>query len=536
MRRESCTNDELIHLPAGYTYLLKRDFRLNPEHPPLIKVLCALPLLALHPKIDFSDPSWIGSPRQSTFGSKFLYSNDAGRLLLRGRSIALLISLLLGFFTFRWAQQMYGNVSGVIALVLFCFSPSLIAHSHLITTDVGVTAFLTISFYFLWKYRKFSRKASLAWSAFAMGAALASKFSALVFFPMAILLIWAKPSSGSSGDHDFDRNKWPASPQEVPKTSPKKTGRGGSPTDLPWPRMFLKSFLTRSTSKWLAGMTFIAIAVVVAQLAYLGSPDLSLYLKGFDQIQKNHLSFVPHYLHGELKEGTWWYYFLVAFLVKETVGLILLLLIRLIRFFRHFKFEGESFAFLVLPSLVYFVAVSVRADPLGIRYLLPVFPFLMIFSSNAIEYLIRQKFAVWAIWILLAAHVASSLAAFPHHLSYFNEGVGGPSHGMDWLDDSNVDWGQELKALKKVLDERHISNVTLYSFSRFDNPEYYGIHCVRPNPEEWAAIMSAERPASGVYVVSAHWLAHQKALGFDWIKNFPVIANLGNSMFVFQIL
>ena len=58
MRQQSATMDEVAHLPAGYSYVVTRDFRMNPEHPPLVKVLAALPLLALHPKTMFADASW----------------------------------------------------------------------------------------------------------------------------------------------------------------------------------------------------------------------------------------------------------------------------------------------------------------------------------------------------------------------------------------------------------------------------------------------------------------------------------------------
>lgn len=125
MKRESCTMDETVHLPAGYTYLLKRDFRLNPEHPPLLKILCALPLLVLSPKIDFNDVRWISASDtagQYEFGSKFLYSNDADRLLYWGRLTILLLAVLLGLIAFLWARRLYGNGAGLFALGLYAFS------------------------------------------------------------------------------------------------------------------------------------------------------------------------------------------------------------------------------------------------------------------------------------------------------------------------------------------------------------------------------------------------------------------------------
>ncbi|MBZ5554133.1 MAG: glycosyltransferase family 39 protein [Acidobacteriia bacterium] len=533
MRRESCTSDEVVHLPAGLTYLLKRDFRLNPEHPPLLKVLCALPLLALRPRVDFNDPAWSVPPHQSEFGSHLLYSNDADRLLFWGRLPIVLISTTLGFFVFRWAQQLYGSTSGLFALGLFAFSPNLVAHSHFVTTDAGVTAFLTIAFYFLWRHLCRGDRRALYWSSLTMGAALAAKFSAIVLFPVALILLWVFPRADSkanapvaastSGDPQKHRN---AKAQRRPRK------RNES---FRLPKGSWKSFLRLDRSKLFALTILVGVCLLVVQGAYLGSHDPTLYYKGMEQVNKNHRPDFLYYFYGTFKEGGWWYYFLAAFLVKATSPFIILVLLRGALFVKNWKQEWKTAAFLTLPAAVYFAAVSALADPLGVRYLLPVFPFLMVYAAGALSLLAPKKLAFWTLWILLGWHVASSVMAFPHHLSYFNEFVGGPTHGMDWLDDSNVDWGQELKSLRKVLDERGISSVTLYSFSRFDNPEYYGIHCIRPTRFEWAAIVTNPAPPHGFYAVSAHWLARQKALGVDWMKRFPVIANLGNSMLVFQI-
>jgi hypothetical protein len=524
--RESCTSDEVVHLPAGLTYILKHDFRLNPEHPPLIKILCALPTLALHPKIDFEDPNWKTDPVQSEFGYRVLYSNDADRMLFWGRVPVVLIAVLLGFFVFRWAQQLYGNASGLFALTLFAFSPNLIAHAHLVTTDVGVSAFLTITFYFLWRCSCLGERKSLMWSAVAMGAALASKFSAVVLFPVSIFLLWWFSESPSTSMDTLRLSN-----EDRQKGSKRKRTKGVRPNRRRPFRLItlLKSFLRVDRRRVVAVLIFVVFALAVAQLSYLGSHDLLAYVRGLRQVNKNHQPDFFYYLHGQLKMGGWWYYFLVAFLVKATVSTVLLAFIRLARFFLLWRAEWKSSIFLVLPIFVYVAAVSILADNLGVRYLLPVFPLLMIFSSGLMRFWFRRKGLVALLLILLGWHVTSSLIAFPHHLSYFNEFVGGPAHGIDWLDDSNVDWGQELKSLKKVLDERQITHITLISFSPYDNPMYYGIDCTRPD------LYHSLRVVPGIYVISARNVARMRMLGFDWMENFPVIANLGYSMFVFKV-
>jgi hypothetical protein len=534
MRRESCTSDEVVHLPAGLTYLLKRDFRLNPEHPPLLKIVCALPLLALRPQIDFTDPAWGFPPLQSRFGSHVLYSNDADRLLFWGRLPVVLISTLLGFFVFRWAQQLYGSASGLFALTMFAFSPNLIAHSHLVTTDVGVSAFMTMAFYFLWRYLCLRERRSLYWSSLAMGAALASKFSAIVLLPVMALLLWMFYSPEPAGIDRGVLSRGQGDSREHGKAK-RRGGRTKKDRQSSLPGGFWNSLFRLDRSKLLAVAILIGVSFLVVQLTYLGSINPTLYFKGLNQVNKNHRPDFLYYLHGGFKVGGWWYYFLVAFLVKATSPFIISVFLRIILFLKNWRREWKTAIFVVLPAAVYFGAVSALADPLGVRYLLPVFPLLMVFAGGLVSFLGERKWAPWLLWALLGWHISTSAIAFPHHLSYFNEFVGGSSHGMDWLDDSNVDWGQDLKALKKVVDQRGIESITLYSFSRFDNPEYYSIHCIRPTHDEWAAIVASSHPPAGVYAVSAHWLARQKGLGVDWMHRFPVIARIGYSMFVFQI-
>ncbi|MBZ5535423.1 MAG: glycosyltransferase family 39 protein [Acidobacteriia bacterium] len=535
MRQESCTSDELIKLTAGYTYLLKGDFRLNTLHPPLLKLFSALPLLVLHPKIDFSDPSWNRPINQWKFSAHFLYSNNADQILFWGRLPVILLTTALGYFIFRWAQQLYGNFPGIFALALFCFSPTFIAHSHWVTLDAGVAALLTISLYLLWRFARSGKKLILLWSALAMAAALGSKYLAFAMLPGYALLLGAIYqfdflSSGSPSGAPTRKEKETAPRRRTRKDSDAESSRSIDPEGIP------SRFVQRLNGpKIITLLVLVVVATVgaVSLLAYFGFPRFSNYFIGLAQIKWYRRPTFPFYLHGTFVDGGAWYFFTVTFLVKATAPFLILIFLRLVMFFWTLKLEWRDSIFLILPSTLYFALVSVFANPIGVRYLLPVFSLLMIFSSGLISQFAKKKIALSVLWILLGWHITSSLVAFPNHLSYFNEFVGGPSHGTDWLDDSNVDWGQELKTLKEVLDKRGIQAVTLISFSPYDNPEYYSIRCIRPPQEEWPGLF--EHPHPGTYVISAHWLARAKGLGYDWKLRYPVIADVGNSMFVFQI-
>jgi hypothetical protein len=114
MRWLSACDDETSHLPSGYTYLITGQLRLNPQHPPLVKLLAALPLYFLHPRLDLDDPAWTSEPpREWRFGMNFLSENDADTLLFWGRLPTVLLALLLGFYVFRWARELFGTAAGL---------------------------------------------------------------------------------------------------------------------------------------------------------------------------------------------------------------------------------------------------------------------------------------------------------------------------------------------------------------------------------------------------------------------------------------
>src|SRR3989344_4683436 len=148
VKDDSLTMDELAHLPAGYSYLTQKDMRLNPEHPPLIKDLAAIPLLFIK---DINFPSDINSWKEDIngqwdFGREFLYNsgNPADKIIFAGRIPMILLMVFLGFFIFKWAKELFGNKASLLALFFFSFSPAFLAHGRLVTTDVGAALGITL--------------------------------------------------------------------------------------------------------------------------------------------------------------------------------------------------------------------------------------------------------------------------------------------------------------------------------------------------------------------------------------------------------
>ncbi|HME36274.1 MAG TPA: glycosyltransferase family 39 protein, partial [Candidatus Sulfotelmatobacter sp.] len=153
VRQESITWDEDDHLYAGYMSWKAGDFGLNPEHPPLVKLLAALPVLPMQVKVpplqgrNFKIEAFLN-------GKDFLFKNDANTMLFRARMAASLLTVLLAVLVFFAAREMFGTGAAFLALTLIVFDPNLLAHGALVTTDAGLSCFLFASIYAFYRYVK----------------------------------------------------------------------------------------------------------------------------------------------------------------------------------------------------------------------------------------------------------------------------------------------------------------------------------------------------------------------------------------------
>src|SRR5262245_1228027 len=175
----SQTSDEAAHLAAGYSYLKTADFRLNPEHPPLIKELAALPLLMLH--LDFPwGPLW-EEAEEWNIGRLFVHENRIPNdtILFLARLPILLLSLLLGWCLFAWGRRLVGPAGALLALALYVLDPNVVAHSGLVTTDLGITLFIFLSVVAFWRWIESPSPRALVLFGLATGGAFAAKYTAL---------------------------------------------------------------------------------------------------------------------------------------------------------------------------------------------------------------------------------------------------------------------------------------------------------------------------------------------------------------------
>lgn len=455
------------------------DFRMNPEHPPLAKLIAAIPLLALRPKLDTRYDDW-KTAAEYDFGFHFLYRNDADRLLLWSRSALVALAAIGLIVTYCWARDLFGKPAGLAAATMYAFSPNLLAHGMLITTDVPLAVFTVLTLYLFWRGSEMQSWRIDVATGLALGAAMSSKFSG-AFLP--VLLVG-----------------------------------------------FSIAFHKRSSPRRL--LTIACGSVIVISSAYLFSASPLTYFKNTSLVNANHIANYPFFLFGRLKPGGWWYYFLAAFAVKATIPTLLFILFAGL----HTALEGfisRRGELILLVSIVfYLVLISAAADQIGLRYLMPAFPLMFVWSSRMVPRLLASRSGMVIVAVLLAWQAISAIRSYPNYIPYINELAGGPASGPKLLDDSNIDWGQGVKQAARYVREHHIENLILYTFSPYDNPSYYGLPRNIPPAEAFGRLVS-RRPPAGVYIISAHHVARMRSVNPAW-ESYKPVDRIGESLLVYS--
>jgi hypothetical protein len=471
MLQENNTADEAIHLMAGYSYLRERAFGINAEHPPLAKVLCALPALFLNPDLPRGYRDW--ETREGEPARRFLFENrvSAEVLLNSARVVAVALSLLLGLTIALWTRSHFGASPALLALALYCFDPNFIAHGRYVTTDV-IASFTFFLACIAWnRYLDRPSRGRLIVAGLALGVAFVSKFSLLilpvVFTAMYLVkvrpILWRRLAASLgvmlllasaviytayAGEmivpiHD------PITAHYFNKTSEQLQA------DTTVPRSVLP-FIDPAPH---AG-TWVHWAA-----RHVPVPAFS-YFKGLYRLYNHNYTGHAAYLLGKHALFGWWFYFPVAFLVKSTAALVALTTLTLAGFVRTRK----NF-WILLPAIIYFIFSIGSSINIGIRHILPIFPFL--FISIAV-WAMQARWRRHAAIVLLLVLVLETSSAYPNYLSFFNLAAGGSGAGPRYLADSNVDWGQDIEKLKAYMGQNAIPTVCLSYFGSAD-PAYYKI-------------------------------------------------------------
>jgi hypothetical protein len=487
-RALSVTWDEPCHILAGYRYWQAGDYGLNPEHPPLAKLVGALPLLFMHLKVpalgrDDSKPVVVIK------GRALIYQNDADTLLLRLRLAEAAVGVLLILLLFEAGYRMFGAGVAWIAAVLAVFEPNLVAHSTLVTTDFAFTCFNFAAVYALWRVAERPTWRRVAGCGIMTGLALASKHSAILLPPLLVLLVAV----------------------EIACRAKKERLAGTGSRRRIW----------QQSGIWSARLLAIfALAVVVLWafygFRYAARPDgmpLWQTVPNYTEVLKGHLEpwvikTAAHYkllpesylfglvdvlwvtqgprmsfLLGRLYPQALWYYFPICFVIKSTVGFLALLVLGLVAVKSWSGEFHRRAAYLLIPPAFFLGMAMTSGTNMGIRHVLPIYPFLIL-AAAAGAWTLAKRRRSWAlaVAVLVGLHLASSLRAVPDDLAYSNELFGGTSHTYLNLSDSNVDWGQGVREAAEYVRQHHVQDCWLAYFGTAD-PAYYGLPCkMLPDP------------------------------------------------------
>jgi len=499
----SPTFDETTHLASGWSSLVTRDFHLNPEHPPLLKQLAAAPLLAMKvwPAGLRSDGSrafsslnemWTGDPANTNvqwfFAHRWLYAlrdsaperptteitprsdflNDSESMFRRARATLMLITGLgILIIAGLWSYELWGLWGAALSVALLAIEPTLLGHSTLVTTDAGIAFFMFGSVYFFWRCKRRASIGNVAGFALFFALAFVSKFSAVLLLPMLILLAFARGARKRLfatlgigivtafvviwAVYGF---KFAATTRPLPMREIVAEWYARA--------SLVSSSMTQAPSNEDVARIrgYVRIGVPGRLLLFAHEHHLlpEAYLYGFAHVRSGAL-YRDSFLDGKFSPVGFPSYFIRTFFYKTPIAAIVAILAAIV-----FAVKRKGTSWLLVPVATY-LAISIGTSlNIGHRHILPLYPFLYVLCG-----------ALPRRWLIAAAFSAVSVIGWGHHLSYFNELAGGPKNGYTHLVDSNVDWGQDLPALRAWIDAHpQTAPVNLIYFGSAD-PRFYGI-------------------------------------------------------------
>ena len=578
-RDDTPTTDDNVSIISGYSYLRKAEYRLEPQNPPLLKDLGALPLLFFNLHEPWDHKGWSQEIDPDVLGREFLYhsGNDPDVIVRAAKASMILFTVAFGCVLFWWTRKELGGPTALLTLFLYTFSPTFLAHGRSVTTDVGAAAGFFVGVTAFLRFLKNPNNGNVVLAGLAMGFAFLTKFSTVALIPIVLILAVAwvfvhnKPAR-----HGLCRSRRLPGGGFVIAFRPKLTERGRA----------LGRCLLRT-------VVIIAIAYLIIYPVYLFhiwnySPTLQVSeaklhrdLYGMHGTAKDMVIWASdksllrpwaEYFLGllvALKASQWGQplfflgkvyptglrsYFPFVYLIKEPLAMHLLTLIALVfalsrirRPLSPWKEPWEwqrqwlaehftGFAFLVTLG-IYWAALIRSNMNIGVRHLLPAFPLTFVLVANQIVAFARQiehrRVAAWvfrlALGALLAWQAFTVLRVHPSYLAYFNEMAGGPDGGWRYVNDSNLDWGQDLKRLSRFVEQRGIGRIRVDAFGPAD-PTYYlkkryqGPVGCSGTLEGWVAVSAMIYPG-------APWNPSCDYRG--WLPMEKLVAKIGYSIFIF---
>ncbi|MEM1168859.1 MAG: glycosyltransferase family 39 protein [Cyanobacteria bacterium P01_H01_bin.35] len=466
-----------------------------------------------------------------------------------GKLPTIFVSLVLAIYVFWWARQLYGINAGFLALSLYVLDPNIIAHSRVVTQDIFGACSLFIATYYFWNFLKFGDRKNAVLSMITFGIAQISRYTAVYLLPIYLILTIGFYSSTILN---------------LIRTKKFKIILSGIKQFCTYTILLLfttiliinigfsfeKTF-TKLGDYQFESRAFTSLQASSPLLRALPVPVPYVYLRGLDlgkYKQETGIGSGPAYLMGRLglenngelrgfKE-----YFIIAFLYKVPIATQLLLLMAVVSLlrYRHRINFWQNEAFLIIPSLFFFIVFSGKTAQIGIRYILMIFPFLFVFSSRlAVAWTaLRNRYRIF-VTSLVAYLLISNLSYFPHYLSYFNELLLDRKMAYTILADSNLDWGQNWSYLFQYLERNPDAKYMICRRNKLKqevNPQKFQVDLVvgGANQEE----VNPQKFQADLVVVGANQLLGitTNPKNFQWLReNKKPVDHVAYSHLVFKI-
>ena len=485
--------DEPATLVVSYYFLKDTDTKMSILHPPLGYILAGFPLLFLdiatpYPYQECTDIGYFQCGQHIMFKSV----NDPEKIGIYGRFPFIVLSLLFGLLLFLFSRELYGAKAGFFSLLLYAFSPAILAYNTLANatfTDLLVTFFAFNTVYLLWKLLiQGYTKTRLALIGISLGLALASKFTAILLIPIIMILFSVKIFQESNRKKALKKHlinfgiilligsvvlhsTYFFSFDSIADSIPKRN------LDFV-DSLIQKNFAEGSFNRKMADFLVYGLKIPMPE-----------YFSGFAaqyliESSKNK----EGYLNGKIYDGGKWYYFFEVLLIKTPIPLLIFIAIslfftvkttkNLVRSNKYFKSPVIFEQLCIFLPIIFFFGIFIPINfNLGLRHILPIIPFMFLFASQITKIRLRDRFHnVFRIFVglLLLWYIIPALFIMPHYIAYFNEFVGGPENGHKYLLSSNLDQGQDLKKLHNYLETNNIGKIKLSYHGSFD-PSYYNI-------------------------------------------------------------
>ncbi len=525
VRREVMTYDEGYHTYAGSRYWQCADFGVNPEHPPLAKLIAAIPLVLAKAASPAGPCPVTSTAKGSGYGDSdvWLYGSptdparvDVNQVIWRARLMMSVFAFALALAAFFFARRLYGDASALVALGLLAFEPTLIAHGALVTTDMALSAMLLLAVFTYYSYQREPSAWRLLVAGLCCGLTFSVKHSGVLFVPVLVVLATAEMFS------EYKRKQ-----PDVRRLVLRQVGAlvliFAIGVGLLWTTYLFRyaarpggAALTLSLGDFIADTTAknnrsFMLHIIPTLAQYHVFPEAYLY--GFVDVLSISNPGQSSYLLGHLYPHGVPHYFPIVVLLKSTLGMLTLGLLAVVAALRRRLSIDMRAIYLLTPAIMWMLGGMGSTLNIGYRHVLPII-------APACGLIGAATVALWRthgrgyrvmLAVLLVAHVASSVASFPNEMAYGNELAGGVRNSHNLLTDSNNDWGQALPQLAEWLQKNNIHDCW-FAYDGMANRPHAGVPCRFMIPNLFGVNGPAPpTTATGTFVISGLSLS-----GIEW--------------------